>query len=70
MLLAQAMSLNDMEGVVRLQKHVLVGTFSLESLGSPRPVFRFFTLLWPLECPEVGGCFTRFRLSVTRALTF
>ena len=42
MLLAQAMSLNDMEGVVRLQKHVLVGTFSLESLGAPSSCFSVF----------------------------
>ena len=51
MLLAQAMSLNDMEGVVRLQKHVLVGTFSLESLGALVLFFPFFTLLWPFGMP-------------------
>ena len=47
MLLAQAMSLNDVEGVVRLQKHVLVGTFSLEGLGALILFFRFFTLSLP-----------------------
>lgn len=34
LLLAQAMSLNDMEDVVRLQKHVLVGSFTFEGLGA------------------------------------
>lgn len=41
MLLAQAMSLNDVEGVVRLQKHVLIGTSSLEGLGALILFFRF-----------------------------
>lgn len=41
MLLAQAMSLNDVEGVVRIQKHVLLGTFSLEGLGALVLFFRF-----------------------------
>lgn len=41
MLLAQAMSLQDVEGVVRLQKHVLIGTFSLEGLGAVILFFRF-----------------------------
>lgn len=34
MLIAQALSLNDMEGVVRVQKTVLVGSLSLEALGA------------------------------------
>lgn len=41
MLLAQAMSLNDMQGVVRIQKHVLIGTFTLEGLGALILFFRF-----------------------------
>lgn len=51
MLLAQAMSLNDIEGVVRLQRHVLIGTFTLEGLGALIltlrfwPSFGFFTAL-------------------------
>ena len=34
MLMAQALSLNDMEGVVRLQKTVLLGSLSVEGLGA------------------------------------
>lgn len=34
LLLAQAMSLNEIQGVVRLQKHVLIGSFSLEGAGA------------------------------------
>lgn len=41
MLLAQAMNLNDTEGVVRIQRHVLVGTFTLEGLGALVLFFRF-----------------------------
>ena len=41
MLLAQAMGLNDVAGVVRIQKHVLVGTFTIEGLGALVLFFRF-----------------------------
>lgn len=41
MLLAQAMSLSDLEGVVRLEKHVLIGTFSIEALGAVILFLRF-----------------------------
>ncbi len=34
MLMAQALSLNDMEGVVRLQKTVLIGSLSIEAIGA------------------------------------
>ena len=34
MVIAQALSLNDMEGVVRLQKTVLAGSFSMEAIGA------------------------------------
>lgn len=34
LVMAQALSLNDMEGVVRLQKTVLVGSLSLEGMGA------------------------------------
>ena len=54
MLLAQAMSLNDMEGVVRLQKHVLVGTFSLESLGALVLFFRFLPSYGPWNALKWG----------------
>lgn len=47
LLLAQAMSLNDVQGVVRIQKHVLIGTFSLEAFGAMVLFFRFL--------PEYGG---------------
>lgn len=42
LLLAQAMSLSDVQGVVRIQKHVLIGAFSLEALGALVLFFRFF----------------------------
>ena len=34
MVMAQALSVSDMDGIVRLQKWVLVGSFSLEALGA------------------------------------
>ena len=34
LIMAQALSLNDMEGVVRLQKTVLAGSFSMEAIGA------------------------------------
>jgi len=34
MVMAQALSLNDMEGVVRLQKWVIVGSLSIEAVGA------------------------------------
>lgn len=54
MLLAQAMSLNDVEGVVRLQKHVLVGTFSLEGLGALILFFRFLPGYGPWNALKWG----------------
>ncbi len=41
LLLAQAMSLNEVEGVVRLQKHVLIGAFSIEGAGALALFLRF-----------------------------
>ncbi len=41
LLLAQAMSLNEVNGVVQLQKHVLVGAFSIEALGALVLFLRF-----------------------------
>ena len=43
LVMAQALSLNDMEGVVRLQKTVLVGSFSIEGIGALILLLRF----WP-----------------------
>lgn len=54
MLLAQAMNLNDMEGVVRIQKHVLVGTFSLEGLGALVLFFRFLPEYGPWNALKWG----------------
>lgn len=48
LLLAQAMSLNEVDGVVRLQKHVLVGAFSIEAAGALILFLRFL--------PEYGWC--------------
>lgn len=48
MVMAQALSLNDMEGVVRLQKTVLVGSLSLEGVGALILLCRFL--------PEYGFC--------------
>lgn len=48
MVMAQALSLNDMEGVVRLQKTVLVGSLSLEGVGALILFCRFL--------PEYGFC--------------
>ncbi len=41
LLLAQAFSLNDTADVVRLQKHVLVGAFSVEGIGALVLLLRF-----------------------------
>lgn len=46
MLIAQALSLNDLEGVVLLQKMVLIGSFSVEGIGALILTLRFL--------PEVG----------------
>ena len=46
MLIAQALSLNDLEGVVQLQKMVLIGSFSVEGIGALILTLRFL--------PEVG----------------
>ena len=43
MVMAQALSLNDMEGVVRLQKVVLSGSLSVEAIGALILTLRF----WP-----------------------
>ncbi len=43
LVMAQALSLNDMQGVVRLQKVVLVGSFSIEAVGAMILTLRF----WP-----------------------
>lgn len=43
MLIAQALSLNDLEGVVQLQKLVLIGSFSVEGIGALILTLRF----WP-----------------------
>ena len=41
MVMAQALSISDMDGVVRLQKWVLVGSFSIEALGALILTLRF-----------------------------
>ena len=43
MVMAQALSLNDMEGVVRIQKTVLIGSLSIEAAGALILTVRF----WP-----------------------
>ena len=43
LVMAQALSLNDIEGVVRLQKVVLIGSFLVESVGALILTLRF----WP-----------------------
>jgi len=43
LIMAQALSLNDMDGVVRLQKMVLTGSFSIEAIGALILTLRF----WP-----------------------
>lgn len=43
LVMAQALSLNDIDGVVRLQKTVLIGSFSIEALGALILTVRF----WP-----------------------
>ena len=43
MVMAQALSVSDMDGVVRLQKWVLVGSFSIEALGAVILTLHF----WP-----------------------
>ena len=41
MVMAQALSTSDMDGVIRLQKWVLVGSFSVEALGALVLTLRF-----------------------------
>ena len=41
MLMAQALSLNDMQGVIRLQKTVLIGSLSIEAIGALILTLRF-----------------------------
>ena len=41
MVMAQALSLNDMDGVVRLQKWVLIGSLSIEAVGALILTLRF-----------------------------
>lgn len=41
MVMAQALSMSDMDGVVRLQKWVLVGSFSIEAVGALILTLRF-----------------------------
>ncbi|MBQ4600106.1 MAG: potassium uptake protein, TrkH family [Oscillospiraceae bacterium] len=41
MVMAQALSLNDMDGVVRLQKWVLIGSLGIQGLGALVLFFRF-----------------------------
>lgn len=41
MVMAQALSVNDMDSVVRLQKWVLVGSFSIEAVGAAVLTLRF-----------------------------
>jgi trk system potassium uptake protein TrkH len=43
LVMAQALSINDMEGVVRLQKLVLAGSFGIEAIGALILTLRF----WP-----------------------
>ena len=43
MLMAQALSLNEMEGVVRLQKYVLFGSFSIQLAGALILFLRFLS---------------------------
>lgn len=43
LVMAQALSLNDMDGVVRLQKMVLTGSFFIEAIGALILLLRF----WP-----------------------
>ena len=43
LVMAQALSVSDMEGIVRLQKTVLVGSFSIEAVGALILMARF----WP-----------------------
>lgn len=43
LVMAQALSVSDMDGIIRLQKTVLVGSFSMEALGALILLLRF----WP-----------------------
>lgn len=68
-MIAQSLSVNDIKGVVRLQKLVLTGSFSVEAVGAIILTLRFW--------PEYGftralrwGIFTLFPRSAMRALTF
>lgn len=47
MLMAQALSLNDMEGVVRLQKLVLLGSIGIQIVGAGVLFFRFLPQFGP-----------------------
>ena len=56
LLIAQALSVNDMDGIVNLQKTVLVGSFSIEAIGALILTLRF----WPdygFQTALKWGCF-------------
>ena len=73
MVMAQALSLNDMEGVVRLQRTVIFGSLSVEALGAAiraayfTPRFGFWKALWRGVFHSVSA-YTRLVLSTTGAL--
>ena len=57
MLMAQALSVNEMAGVVQLQKWVLLGSLTIQLTGALILIFRFLSLDWGLWQSVKWGVF-------------
>ena len=69
MIMAQALSLNEMNGVVKLQRTVIIGSLSLEALGALILTLRFGrSTAFPMPC--AGACSIPFPPSATPGLIF
>lgn len=54
LVMAQALSVNDMDGIVRLQKTVLVGSFGVEAIGAVILTLRFWPEYGPWRAVKWG----------------
>lgn len=54
LVMAQALSVSDMDGIVRLQKTVLLGSFAVEGIGTLILFFRFLPEFGPVQALKWG----------------
>ena len=54
LVMAQALSVSDMDGIVRLQKTVLLGSFAVEGIGAAVLFFRFLPEFGPVQALKWG----------------